>query len=133
MRLRRSLRASRPSCRALRRTFLQHKRGQPPQASPLSCPRQYLFVLSTPVLGPLATSCQTCTMLIAVLAGNGRASNGAHTAEAAALLSEDATGDEDGGQQTMIRVIASQRDRLKERVNQLGDELSKVSQALWVL
>ena len=35
--------------------------------------------------------------------------------------------DEDGGQQTMIRVIASQRDRLKERVNQLGDELSKVS------
>lgn len=94
--------------------------------------RQYLFVMSTPVLG-FASSCQTCITLTAMLAGNGRASNGAHTAEAAALLSEDGTGDEDGGQQTMIRVIASQRDRLKERVNQLGDELSKVSLALWVL
>ena len=68
----------------------------------------------------------------AILAGSGRACNGVHAAEAAALLSEDASGDEDGGQQTMIRVIASQRDRLKERVNQLGDELSKVSPSLWV-
>ncbi len=67
-----------------------------------------------------------------MLAGNDRVSNGAHSAEAAALLSEDADGDEDGGQQTMIRVIASQRDRLKERVNQLGDELSKVTLCLWV-
>ena len=42
------------------------------------------------------------------------------------MLSEDASAEEDSGQQTMVRVICSQRDRLKERVNQLGDELSKV-------
>ena len=111
---------------------MQHRRGHPPQASPVSCTRQYLFVLSTIVLGFLASNCKKFIRLTAMLAGNGRASNGAHTAEAVALLPEDATGDENGGQQTMIRVIASQRDRLKERVNQLGNELSKVSLVLWV-
>lgn len=59
-------------------------------------------------------------------AGNGKLPNGTHATEAAALLSEDASAEEDSGQQTMVRVICSQRDRLKERVNQLGDELSKV-------
>ena len=47
------------------------------------------------------------------------------------MLSEDANTEEDGGQTTMIRVICSQRDRLKERVSQLGDELSKVSILPW--
>lgn len=64
-------------------------------------------------------------------AGNGKVPNGAQGSEAAALLSEDANTEEDSGQQTMVRVICSQRDRLKERVNQLGDELSKVSVTLW--
>ena len=61
-----------------------------------------------------------------VCAGNGRLLNGAEGSEAAALLSEDPSAEEDGAQQTMVRVICSQRDRLKERVSQLGDELSKV-------
>ena len=59
-------------------------------------------------------------------AGNGKMPNGPHASKAAALLSEDAGAEEDNGQQTMVRVICSQRDRLKERVNQLGDELAKV-------
>ncbi|CAL5227002.1 g9892 [Coccomyxa viridis] len=62
--------------------------------------------------------------------GNGKLPNGTHATEAAALLSEDASAEEDSGQQTMVRVICSQRDRLKERVNQLGDELSKVGTQL---
>ena len=66
-------------------------------------------------------------------AGNGKLPNGTHTSEAAALLSEDTSTEEDSGQQTMVRVICSQRDRLKERVNQLGDELSKVGPLLHVL
>lgn len=61
-------------------------------------------------------------------AGNGTALNGAHGPEAAATALLDAGAEDSaGGQQTMIRVICSQRDRLKERVAQLGDELSKVS------
>lgn len=63
-------------------------------------------------------------------AGNGKMPNGQHASEAAALLSEDAGTEEDSGQQTMVRVICSQRDRLKERVNQLGDELSKAGALL---
>ena len=68
----------------------------------------------------------TSTEALRMCAGNGKMPNGTKASEATALLSEDASAEEDSGQQTMVRVICSQRDRLKERVNQLGDELSKV-------
>ena len=59
--------------------------------------------------------------------GKGALSNSLSGADAAVLLAEDASTEENGGQQTMIRVICSQRDRLRERVAQLGDELAKAS------
>ena len=57
--------------------------------------------------------------------GNGALSSSQSGVDAAVLLAEDASTEEIGGQQTMIRVICSQRDRLRERVAQLDDELAK--------
>lgn len=59
--------------------------------------------------------------------GNGALPNSLSGADAAVVLVEDASTEEAGGQQTMIRVICSQRDRLRERVAQLGDELAQAS------
>ena len=59
--------------------------------------------------------------------GNGSLSNSLSGADAATLSVENASTEEAGGQQTMIRVICSQRDRLRERVAQLGDELTQAS------
>ena len=72
----------------------------------------------------------TSTEALRMCTGNGKMPHGTHASEAGALLSEDASAEEDSGKQTMVRVICSQRDRLKERVSQLGDELSKVM-GLW--
>ena len=59
--------------------------------------------------------------------GKGALSDSLNGADAALLLAEDASTEDIEGQQTMIRVICSQRDRLRERVAQLGDELAKAS------
>ena len=59
--------------------------------------------------------------------GKGALSNSLSGADTAVLLAEDASTEEIGGQQTMIRVMCSQRDRLRERVAQLSDELAKAS------